>query len=121
MKLTGDVVKIAEWLGFERTEVEDSRGDKFSLWLGPNRKKEWSKGQIMLWLQSAEGERAMMDKLGELRIRVSVEPPCKTFKFYDIFLYQPHIHGDFIVKASGDTRIEALINAILEMSKNDKR
>ncbi len=118
MKLTDkDVVKILEWLGWKF--LPGGGYKKRDIWVSPDKEYELEHSLLPEYLLSAEGERVMMKRLKKicgygLRAEFNVVTEGKWTCFISVHIKALEFGG------SGETTAEALINAILEMIKDEK-
>ncbi len=114
-----DVVKILEWLGWKF--LPEGGYKKRDIWVSPDKEYELEHSLLPEYLQSAEGERAMMNKLIEQGCSIFIQMAGDSSISCCLGREGVEEVTGRYVEINAPTRIEALINAILEMPKNDKR
>ena len=116
-------VGVAEWVGVENhyfANTDKIDGVIFNgnlLWDKDDTQYFW--GTISNWLYSAEGQEALMDKLGQKILGIEFGYCCiKKISHKSVII--THYDRGVDWRANAKTRQHALLLAILEMIKDEK-
>ena len=115
-KLTGDeAVRLAEWLGFGLAPCDDQIGCFWFKRGYPHVNDDDDQKSMKEWLSSAEGERALMDRLPKFQYFVGVEfyiPPDEDLRDKGWSCAIRMVTEEEVMQC-GDTRILALQRATI--------
>ena len=107
-----EAVKLAEWVGFELIPFKECNTHNF--WALQSKGFGFIKEDLHVWLSSDEGERALMDRLGNeyplWRLETINDKDRWIFRIKDWYR-DATLSKDF--EGTGPTRIAALQRAIL--------
>ena len=113
-----ECVKLAEWLGFVNKFVNYFDRKETYVWYLPGKFGPYSFGVLKGWLDSAEGERAITDKVEEDYEIVSGRSETNGNRWVRIQRYHPTLPGRILPGkeywADEPTRIRAIQRAVLK-------